>query len=100
MSEAQTSEYKDTLNLVNTTLAMRANAAVRELEIQKFWEENHIYDKIMKKNPKTNKFILHDGPPYLSSEKIHIGTALNKILKDIVLRYKSQKEHYLFSYTF
>ena len=94
MSESQTSEYKDTLNLVNTTLAMRANAAVRELEIQKFWEENHIYDKIMKKNPKTNKFILHDGPPYLSSEKIHIGTALNKILKDIVLRYKSQKGFY------
>ena len=47
MSESQTSEYKDTLNLVNTTLAMRANAAVRELEIQKFWEENHIYDSLL-----------------------------------------------------
>ena len=94
MSDTQTTEYKDTLNLVNTTLAMRANAAVRELEIQKFWEDNNIYEKIMQKNPKTNKFILHDGPPYLSSEKIHIGTALNKILKDIVLRYKSQNGFY------
>ena len=43
MSDTQMTEYKDTLNLVNTTLAMRANAAVRELEIQKFWEENNIY---------------------------------------------------------
>ncbi len=87
-------EYKDTLNLPQTTLAMRANATVRELEIQKFWEENKIYDKILSNRDKTNSFILHDGPPYLSSGKIHVGTALNKILKDILLKYKAQAGFY------
>ncbi len=87
-------EYKDTLNLPQTTLAMRANATVRELEIQKFWEENKIYDKILNNRDKSNAFILHDGPPYLSSGKIHVGTALNKILKDILLKYKAQAGFY------
>lgn len=87
-------EFKETLNLPQTSLAMRANAAVRELEIQKFWEENNIYDKIIAQRDKANKFILHDGPPYLSSEKIHVGTALNKILKDILLKYKAQAGFY------
>lgn len=87
-------EYKKTLNLPQTTLAMRANATVRELEIQKFWEENDIYNKIIEQRDKKNSFILHDGPPYLSSEKIHVGTALNKILKDILIKYKSQKGYY------
>lgn len=87
-------ELKDTLNLPQTTLAMRANATVRELEIQKFWEENDIYHKIINNRDKANKFILHDGPPYLSSEKIHVGTALNKILKDILLKYKAQAGFY------
>ena len=84
-------EYKKTLNLPETTLAMRANATVRELEIQKFWEENDIYNKIIEGKDKANSFILHDGPPYLSSGKIHVGTALNKILKDILIKYKSQQ---------
>ena len=87
-------EYKKTLNLPETTLAMRANATVRELEIQKFWEEKNIYNKIIDNKDKTNSFILHDGPPYLSSEKIHVGTALNKILKDILIKYKSQQGFY------
>ncbi len=87
-------EFKDTLNLPKTTLAMRANAAVREVEIQKFWEENKIYEKNLAQRDKANSFILHDGPPYLSSDKIHIGTALNKILKDIVIKYHSQKGNY------
>ena len=93
-------EFKDTLNLPQTSLAMRANAAVRELEIQKFWEEHNIYEKIIAQRDKVNKFILHDGPPYLSSpkilssEKIHVGTALNKILKDILLKYKAQAGFY------
>lgn len=94
MTESTKTEYKNTLNLPQTTLAMRANATVRELEIQKFWEENNIYDKIISNRNKTNSFILHDGPPYLSSEKIHVGTALNKILKDILIKYKSQKGFY------
>ena len=87
-------QLKDTLNLPNTTLAMRANAAIREVEIQKFWEENNIYQKMLEKNKANQSFILHDGPPYLSSDKIHIGHALNKILKDIVLKYKTQLGYY------
>lgn len=94
MAESTKTEYKNTLNLPQTTLAMRANATVRELEIQKFWEENDIYNKIIAQRDKTNSFVLHDGPPYLSSEKIHVGTALNKILKDILIKYKSQKGFY------
>ena len=87
-------ELKDTLNLPKTTLAMRANATVRELEIQKFWEENKIYEKNLAQRDKVNSFILHDGPPYLSSDKIHVGTALNKILKDVILKYKAQNGYY------
>ena len=87
-------EYKHTLNLPQTTLPMRANATVKELETQKFWEENDIYNKMLENKDKTNSFILHDGPPYLSSEKIHVGTALNKILKDILIKYKSQRGFY------
>ena len=87
-------DYRDTLNLPETSLAMRANAAKREVEIQEFWNENKIYEKNIGQRDKTNKFILHDGPPYLSSDKIHIGTALNKILKDILIKYKSQSGFY------
>ena len=89
-----TEEYKDSLNLPQTTLPMRANAANREIEIQEFWAQNQIYKKNLKQRDKENKFILHDGPPYLSSDKIHIGTALNKILKDIVVKYKSMSGFY------
>lgn len=94
MAENTKSEYKNTLNLPQTTLAMRANATVRELEIQKIWEENNIYEKMIAERDKANSFVLHDGPPYLSSEKIHVGTALNKILKDILIKYKSQRGFY------
>lgn len=87
-------QFKDTLNLPQTTLAMRANAAVRELDIQDFWEEKKIYEKNLAQRDIDKKFVLHDGPPYLSSPKIHIGTALNKILKDIVIKYKSQNGYY------
>lgn len=94
MAESTKTEFKDTLNLPQTTLPMRANATVRELEIQKFWVENNIYEKMIGERDKTNSFVLHDGPPYLSSEKIHVGTALNKILKDILIKYKSQRGFY------
>ena len=93
MTEAKM-EYKNTLNLPQTTLEMRANAAVKEVSTQKFWEENNIYEKTLAQRDKANKFILHDGPPYLSSDKIHIGHALNKILKDILIKYKAQSGYY------
>ena len=94
MSEHKEFEFKDTLNLPKTTLAMRANAAVRELEIQDFWEMGRIYEKNLAQRSIENKFVLHDGPPYLSSPKIHIGTALNKILKDILTKYKALSGFY------
>ena len=95
MAESTTkSDYKDSINLPKTTLEMRANAAQKEPLTQKFWEDNKIYEKSVKQRDKANKFILHDGPPYLSSDKIHIGTALNKILKDIILKYKAQRGFY------
>ena len=87
-------EYKETLNLPKTTLEMRANATKKEPETQKFWEEIKVYEKNIAQRDKANSFILHDGPPYLSSEKIHVGTALNKILKDILIRYKSMRGYY------
>ena len=90
----ETIEYKKTLNLPQTTLSMRANATQREPEIQKFWEENNIYEQILEQRNQNNSFVLHDGPPYLSSEKIHVGTALNKILKDILIKYKSMSGFY------
>ena len=87
-------EYKDTLNLPKTTLEMRANATKKEPETQKFWEEVNVYEKNLAQRDKSNSFVLHDGPPYLSSEKIHVGTALNKILKDILIKYKSMSGYY------
>ncbi len=94
MSESTKSDYKDSLNLPQTELPMRANAAVRELEIQKYWEDKNIYEKNLEQRDKTKSFVLHDGPPYLSSDKIHIGHALNKILKDILIKYKSLGGYY------
>ncbi len=86
--------YKETLNLPKTTFPMKAGAAMREPEIEARWKDLSIYEKAMANRDKTKKFVLHDGPPYLSSDKIHIGTALNKILKDIVTRYKYQRGYY------
>ena len=65
---------------------MKANLPQNEPLIQKFWEENDIYHKMLKKGKK--KYILHDGPPY-ANEDIHLGQAMNKVLKDIVIKYKS-----------
>ncbi|MGE5484977.1 MAG: isoleucine--tRNA ligase [Ignavibacteriales bacterium] len=78
--------YDHTLNLPKTSFPMRANLPVREPEIQKFWDENDIYHKVREARKGRPKFILHDGPPYANGD-IHIGTALNKILKDIVVKF-------------
>ena len=87
-------EYKDTLNLPQTTLEMRANATQKEPQTQEFWSKINVYEKNLAQRDKANSFVLHDGPPYLSSGKIHVGTALNKILKDILIRYKSMRGYY------
>ena len=74
--------YKDTLNLLQTPFNMRANAKVREPEIQAFWAEQRLYERLSQDNP-GETFTLHDGPPYANGA-LHVGHALNKILKDII----------------
>ncbi len=78
-------DYKKTLNLPATKFPMKANLARREPEQLKLWEEYRLYDKIRNASKGRETFILHDGPPYANGN-IHIGTALNKILKDIIVR--------------
>ncbi|RLC12640.1 MAG: isoleucine--tRNA ligase [Deltaproteobacteria bacterium] len=78
-------DYKATLNLPKTSFPMKANLARREPEILKSWEVTGLYQQLREGSKGRHKFILHDGPPYANGH-IHIGTALNKILKDIVIR--------------
>ena len=86
-------DYKDTLNLPNTDFPMKANLGQREPEMLKFWEEKGIYNKIQAQNKQAKHYILHDGPPYANGN-IHIGHALNKILKDVIVKYRSMKGFY------
>lgn len=80
-------DYSKTLNLPETEFPMRAGLPEREPEFLKYWEENKIYEKKQELHAGRKKFVLHDGPPYANG-KIHMGTALNKILKDIIMKYK------------
>ena len=86
-------DYGKTLNLPKTDFPMRANLPEREPEIEKEIFDNDLYEKMLKKNEGHESFVLHDGPPYANGE-IHIGHALNKILKDTVVRYKNLKGYY------
>jgi len=86
-------DYKDTLNLPNTDFPMKANLGQREPEMLKFWEEKGIYNKIQAQNKQAKHYILHDGPPYANGN-IHIGHALNKILKDVIVKYRSMRGFY------
>lgn len=79
---ASPASYKDTLNLLQTPFAMRANARVREPELQAFWKAHDLYGRLSRGNP-GEAFTLHDGPPYANGA-LHVGHALNKILKDII----------------
>ncbi|MDI6828510.1 MAG: isoleucine--tRNA ligase [Armatimonadota bacterium] len=80
--------YSDTLNLPKTDFPMRANLPALEPEIRRYWEKFDIYKRSLQKPAPKGDFILHDGPPY-SNGHIHMGHALNKILKDIVVRYRT-----------
>jgi len=80
-------EYKETLNLPVTEFPMKANLAQKELEILDHWEKNSLYEKLLAAGKDKPKYILHDGPPYANGH-IHIGHALNKILKDFILKSK------------
>lgn len=86
-------DYKDTLNLPSTSFPMKANLPIREPERLKQWEDDGLYEKMLKRNEGKDTYILHDGPPYANGN-IHIGHALNKILKDIIVKYKSMTGHY------
>jgi len=77
--------YKDTLNLPRTDFPMKANLAAREPELLKMWEETRLYEQIQKSREDRQLFVLHDGPPFANGD-VHMGTALNKILKDIVVK--------------
>ena len=86
-------DYGKTLNLPKTDFPMRASLPEREPEILEKVFNNDLYEKMLKKNEGKTSFVLHDGPPYANGE-IHIGHALNKILKDTVVRYKNLKGYY------
>lgn len=79
---------KEKINLPQTDFAMKANLPTREPEIIKIWEGQQIYQKLQKKNVGKKKFVMPDGPPYANGD-LHMGHALNKCLKDFILKYKS-----------
>ena len=81
-------DYKNTLNLPQTGFPMKADLITREPERLKKWETAGLYEKIQQQRSGAHKFVLHDGPPFANGE-VHIGTALNKILKDIIIKYKT-----------
>ena len=94
MNSGEKVNYKDTLNLPKSSFSMKANLPQREPETLKKWEDVSLYDKIIEKRKSSGKqFILHDGPPYANGH-IHMGHVLNKILKDICVKYYSMKGHY------
>ncbi len=84
----QQPDYNQTLNLPVTDFPMRGNLPQREPEFLEKWEKDDIYGKIMEKNEGKPLYVLHDGPPYANGN-IHIGTAMNKIIKDMIVRYRN-----------
>ena len=81
-------DYNKTLNLPQTEFPMRGNLPQREPEMLGSWEDKRLYYKMINNNAGKKKYILHDGPPYANGD-IHLGTALNKVLKDIIVKYKN-----------
>ena len=77
---------KDQINLPKTAFSMKANLPVREPEILEFWNKIELYKELRNSSKGKEKFVLHDGPPYANGN-IHMGTALNKILKDIIVKF-------------
>jgi isoleucyl-tRNA synthetase len=86
-------DYKETLNLPKTAFPMKASLSTKEPERVQKWTEEKAYEKMLEARDKNNPYILHDGPPYANGE-IHIGHALNKILKDIIIKTKSFEGFY------
>lgn len=86
-------DYGKTLNLLQTEFPMRGNLPQAEPSMQQWWDEIDLYGKVRASRQERPKFILHDGPPYANGD-IHIGHALNKVLKDFIVRYKSMRGFY------
>lgn len=87
-------DYKDTLNLPQTEFPMKANLAQREPQLLKFWQDQSTYARMNElRRPSGKTYILHDGPPYANGN-IHMGHALNKVIKDIIVKYRSMKGFY------
>ena len=80
--------YNDTIHKMQTPFEMRAGLLKKEPKMLEDWEQNHVYEQMIKNNEGKPQYILHDGPPYANGN-IHMGTALNKIIKDIIIRYKN-----------
>lgn len=83
-------DFRETLNLPRTNFPMRAQLPRREPEILSYWEKIDIYDRVLRQRRGAPQYILHDGPPYANND-IHMGTALNKVLKDFVVKYKTMR---------
>ena len=81
-------DYKSTLNLPQTGFPMKADLVTREPARLKQWEAAGLYAAIQARRAEAEKFVLHDGPPFANGD-VHIGTALNKILKAIIIKYKT-----------
>ena len=77
---------KEHLNLPKTAFSMKANLPNKEPEYLKYWDKINLYEKLRSQSKGKEKFVLHDGPPYANGN-IHMGTALNKILKDIIIKF-------------
>lgn len=86
-------EIKKTLLMPKTNFEMRGNLAQKEPEIRAKWEKMDVYNLLLEKNKNNTPFVLHDGPPYANAS-IHLGTALNKTLKDFIVRYKGMSGYY------
>jgi isoleucyl-tRNA synthetase len=88
MSEKDTKGYRDTLNLPKTSFSMKANLVQREPQLRKEWAKMNIYGKIRQARSGASLYTLHDGPPYANGD-IHMGHVINKVLKDLVVKYKT-----------
>jgi len=80
--------YKDTLHLPKTDFPMKADLVTREPERLKIWEEQGLYERIQEVRKESPLFVLHDGPPFANGD-VHMGTALNKVLKDLIVKSKA-----------
>jgi isoleucyl-tRNA synthetase len=92
-SRPEKTDYQKTLNLPQTDFSMKADLTRKEPLLRSQWEKSDLYREILRKNQGKPKYILHDGPPYANGN-VHIGTALNKILKDIVVKFKTMQGFY------